>query len=181
MGKCGNVLARLSARLINQRDEQQHSDAKSSTSSQATARPSSSSSKSTRRTHKSKSSGRIIHAVGSHVHKSGQTTPVLLRDHVHAHDPATPPHSDDSKKTAGEAELNLDLQELGLEDSVIRPDLLVKLERIGSGGFKELVSHFQNHTTRDQSADCGIVSMWASTVVARWPFQSSGSTSARVS
>lgn len=74
------------------------------------------------------------------MHKSGQTTPVLLRDHVHAHDPATPPPSDgDSKKTTGEAELNLDLQELGLEDSVIRPDLLVKLERIGSGGFKECV------------------------------------------
>jgi hypothetical protein len=121
-----------------QRDEQ-NSDTKSTTSSQATARPSSNSTKAK----KTKANGvgnKIIHAIGSNVHKSGQTTPVLLRDHTHAHDPATPPPSDDSKKTTGEAELNLDLQELGLEDSVIRPDLLVKLERIGSGGFKESVS-----------------------------------------
>jgi hypothetical protein len=61
---------------------------------------------------------------------------VLLRDHVHATDPATPQQSEDTKKS-GEADLNLDLQELGLEDTVIRPDLLHKLERIGSGGFKE--------------------------------------------
>lgn len=119
-----------------QRDEQT-SETRSTTSSQATARPSSGSGKAK----KTKANGhnKIIHAIGSNVHKSGQTTPVLLRDHVHAHDPATPPPSDDSKKTTGEAELNFDLQELGLEDSVIRPELLVKLERIGSGGFKESV------------------------------------------
>jgi len=56
----------------------------------------------------------------------------------------TPPDDEDGneskKTTSGEAELNFDLQELGLEDTVIRPDLLQKLERIGSGGFKEYVS-----------------------------------------
>lgn len=123
-----------------QRDEQT-SDTKSNTSSQATARPSSNSTKAKKPKANGHANGhdKIIHAIGSNVHKSGQTTPVLLRDHTHAHDPATPPHSEDSKKTTGEAELNLDLQELGLEDSVIRPELLVKLERIGSGGFKECV------------------------------------------
>jgi len=60
----------------------------------------------------------------------------LLRDHIHATDPATPPHSNESKGR-GEAELNLDLSELGLEDSMINPSQLHKLEKIGSGGFKE--------------------------------------------
>jgi hypothetical protein len=107
-----------------QRDEQNVSDHKSTTSSQATARPSSS------------RSTKIIHAIGSNKHVSGKTTPVLLRDHIHATDPATPPRSDDSKRV-GEAELNLDLSELGLEDSIIKPSQLQKLEKIGSGGFKE--------------------------------------------
>lgn len=102
-------------------------DAKSTTSSQATARPNSS---------KVSKPKKVIHAVASNVHVSGKTTPVLLRDHIHATDPATPPHSDDSKRT-GEAELNLDLSELGLEDSIIKPSQLQKLEKIGSGGFKE--------------------------------------------
>jgi len=51
----------------------------------------------------------------------------------------SPPPSEQSKRTNGEAELNFDLQELGLEDTVIRPDLLQKMEKIGSGGFKEYV------------------------------------------
>lgn len=34
-------------------------------------------------------------------------------------------------------ELEIDLEELGLEDKEIPPDKLVKLEKIGSGGFKE--------------------------------------------
>ena len=111
-----------------QRDEQA-GYARSTTSSQATARPKSP------KTSKS-SRPRIIRAVGSNVHQSGKTTPVLLRDHIHATDPATPPHSDESRPN-GEAELNLDLSELGLEDSMIKPGQLLKLERIGSGGFKE--------------------------------------------
>lgn len=129
-------------------------------SSQSTAKPASSpssqnGSKGRRRKHIG--SGKIIHAVASNTHVAGKTTPVLLRDHTHAVDPATPQKSQDPKsgsrsrsgsrsesgsardtKKVGEAaELNLDLQELGLEDSVIRADLLHKLERIGSGGFKE--------------------------------------------
>jgi PAB1-binding protein PBP1 len=122
-----------SSQLISQyRDEQQGSEHRS-TSSQSTAKPASSS-KSKRR--KTIGSGKVIHAVASNVHITGKNTPVLLRDHVHATDPATPQQSEDTKKS-GEADLNLDLQELGLEDTVIRPDLLHKLERIGSGGFKE--------------------------------------------
>lgn len=70
------------------------------------------------------------------MHVKGKITPVLLRDHVHAVDPATPALSEEGKQEK-EAELNLDLAELGLEDSIIRPEHLVKLERIGSGGFKE--------------------------------------------
>lgn len=122
---------------------------------------------------------------------------MLLRDHVHAHDPATPPveshtrgkgkgqSADDrediatarprggsdedaadetSKRTAnGETELNLDLAELGLEDSMIKPEHLVKLERIGSGGFKDVyvgklrgrrvaVSEFRGHLSE---SECG--------------------------
>jgi hypothetical protein len=133
-------LPQRSVHTYRQRDEQL--DETKSTSSQATARPSSSSSGGKGRAgQKTKKPGKVIHAIGSNKHVSGKTTPVLLRDHVHAHDPATPPlsppPSEQSKRTNGETELNFDLQELGLEDTVIRPDLLQKLEKIGSGGFKE--------------------------------------------
>ncbi len=107
------------------RDEQKTSDERSTTSSGATARPSTSRPR------------KVIHAIGSNVHVPGKVTPVLLRDHYHATDPATPPLSDESNQANGEAELNLDLAELGLEDSMIKPEHLVKLEKIGSGGFKE--------------------------------------------
>ncbi|WWD21075.1 hypothetical protein CI109_105556 [Kwoniella shandongensis] len=96
---------------------------RSKPSSQATARPT--------------SSPRIIHAIGSAGHHPGKPTPVLLRDHIHATDPATPAHSGESRPIGSEAELNLDLSELGLEDSMIKPHQLVKLEKIGSGGFKD--------------------------------------------
>jgi hypothetical protein len=107
--------------LISQRDEQQAET--KSTSSTSTAKPPSVPPK-------------LVHAVASHKHVPGKTTPVLLRDHIHATDPATPPPSDESRHI-GEAELNFDLAELGLEDSIIKPGQLQKLERIGSGGFKE--------------------------------------------
>nr|XP_031862308.1 uncharacterized protein CI109_002273 [Kwoniella shandongensis]KAA5529380.1 hypothetical protein CI109_002273 [Kwoniella shandongensis] len=97
---------------------------RSKPSSQATARPT--------------SSPRIIHAIGSAGHHPGKPTPVLLRDHIHATDPATPAHSGESRPIGSEAELNLDLSELGLEDSMIKPHQLVKLEKIGSGGFKDV-------------------------------------------
>jgi hypothetical protein len=68
---------------------------------------------------------------------------------MHAQDPATPPltsetarDTDDSRQSGnGEADLDLDLSELGLENSVITADQLVKMEKIGSGGFKEYVAH----------------------------------------
>lgn len=110
-----------------QHKDQQISDGRSTTSSQATARP------------RSSKPRKIIHAVASNVHVAGKDTPVLLRDHFHATDPATPPHSDEARQSNGEAELNFDLAELGLEDSMIKPEHLVKLEKIGSGGFKEYV------------------------------------------
>lgn len=63
-----------------------------------------------------------------------------MRDHFHATDPETPPRSDDTaSQRNGGAELNFDLAELGLEDSMIKPGQLTKLEKIGSGGFKEYV------------------------------------------
>ena len=111
--------------MADQWEEQQDIDGGSAPSSSGTARP-----RSSRRTR------RVIHAIGSHTHVPGKVTPVLLRDHIHVEDPATPTHSEDSRRV-GEAELNLDLQELGLEDSIITSDQLQKLERIGSGGFKE--------------------------------------------
>jgi len=37
-----------------------------------------------------------------------------------------------------EEELELDLESLGLEDREIPPDKLTKLEKIGSGGFKDV-------------------------------------------
>ena len=139
----GGTKPQLARALLEWRDEQQVADSKSTTSSQATAKPS------------PPPTGKIIHAIASNVHVSGKTTPVLLRDHVHAADPATPPPSDESKR-ANEAELNLDLAELGLEDSMIKPEQLVKLEKIGSGGFKDVyvgkyrgrkvaVSEFREH------------------------------------
>lgn len=67
---------------------------------------------------------------------SGETTPVLLRDHIHAEDPATPQPSSDGRGNGDE--LAFDLSELGLDTkAIIDPAKLQKLERIGSGGFKE--------------------------------------------
>jgi serine/threonine protein kinase len=56
---------------------------------------------------------------------------------LHAEGPATPPRSDEDPK-AQEHDLNLDLQELGLEDFTIKPEFLVKMDKIGSGGFKDV-------------------------------------------
>ena len=62
---------------------------------------------------------------------------MLLRsERVHIDEPLTPQVADDKKDH--EQELELDLESLGLEDREIPPDKLVKLERIGSGGFKDV-------------------------------------------
>ncbi|EJD05707.1 kinase-like protein, partial [Fomitiporia mediterranea MF3/22] len=66
---------------------------------------------------------------------SSATPPVLLRsDRIHEDEPVTPPLSKDKK----EEDLELDLETLGLEDREIPPDKLTKLEKIGSGGFKDV-------------------------------------------
>ncbi|KAH9833041.1 uncharacterized protein C8Q71DRAFT_878937, partial [Rhodofomes roseus] len=68
---------------------------------------------------------------------ASQTPPVLDRsDRVHLDEPRTPPVSERTK--ANEPELELDLESLGLEDREIPPDKLTKLEKIGSGGFKDV-------------------------------------------
>lgn len=99
----------------------------SSISSQTTARPG------------TPESPRVVPAVATNTHRDGQATPVLLREHIHAIDPATPPRSDEDAARSTENDLNLDLQELGLEDFTIKPKHLVKFDKIGSGGFKEYV------------------------------------------
>lgn len=82
----------------------------------------------------------------------GQRTPILLRPHVHVEQPATPPVSSPGQVREGEGakegedgELELDLESLGLEDREIPVDKLTKLEKIGSGGFKDVfVGKFKN-------------------------------------
>ncbi|KAF8643787.1 hypothetical protein AX16_008806 [Volvariella volvacea WC 439] len=64
------------------------------------------------------------------------TPPLLMRQHVHQDEPRTPPPSHKPKEA--EPELELDLESLGLEDREIPPDKLQKLEKIGSGGFKDV-------------------------------------------
>ncbi|KAG0697001.1 hypothetical protein DFH29DRAFT_174803 [Suillus ampliporus] len=66
------------------------------------------------------------------------TPPVLMRSQrVHQDEPRTPPVSGENP-TQAEPELELDLESLGLEDREIPPDKLTKLEKIGSGGFKDV-------------------------------------------
>lgn len=64
-----------------------------------------------------------------------ETPPVLLRsERVHQDEPRTPPASSGQR----EEDLELDLESLGLEDREIPPEKLQKLEKIGSGGFKDV-------------------------------------------
>lgn len=66
------------------------------------------------------------------------TTPILMRsDRVHVDEPRTPPFSKDRVKEH-EPELELDLESLGLEDREIPYEKLTKMEKIGSGGFKDV-------------------------------------------
>ena len=61
---------------------------------------------------------------------------------MHLDEPQTPvPEKERSKekdKDKDEQDLELDLESLGLEDREIPPDKLQKLEKIGSGGFKDV-------------------------------------------
>lgn len=66
-----------------------------------------------------------------------ETPPVLLREeHVHLDEPRTPPLS--GAAAPKEEDLELDLAGLGLEDREIPCEQLTKLEKIGSGGFKDV-------------------------------------------
>ena len=62
---------------------------------------------------------------------------MLLRsEYVHQDEPRTPvPQKDKDKEPE---DLELDLESLGLEDREIPPEKLQKLEKIGSGGFKDV-------------------------------------------
>lgn len=62
---------------------------------------------------------------------------MLLRsDRVHLDEPRTPPLSEGNR--GAEPELELDLESLGLDDREIPPEKITKLEKIGSGGFKDV-------------------------------------------
>ncbi|KAF7974846.1 hypothetical protein HWV62_11225 [Athelia sp. TMB] len=117
----------LASALLEWRDRQSQSGF-SSPSSTGTARP-----PSTKKPRRKTSSG-----------KSRGTPPVLLRSqHYHADEPRTPPISGlcelgPNGHKEPEPELELDLESLGLEDREIPPEKLTKLEKIGSGGFKDV-------------------------------------------
>ncbi|RXW19626.1 hypothetical protein EST38_g6222 [Candolleomyces aberdarensis] len=72
---------------------------------------------------------------GRNTRSSASTVPVLLRSHqIHTDEPRTPAIPGKEK----EEELELDLESLGLEDREIPPEKITKLEKIGSGGFKDV-------------------------------------------
>lgn len=60
----------------------------------------------------------------------------MRSERVHADEPVTPPLTSHNKEA--EPEFELDLESLGLHDREIPPDKLQKLEKIGSGGFKDV-------------------------------------------
>jgi hypothetical protein len=102
--------AQLAKALLQWRDQQ--SAEESCPSSTGTARPP--------ETTKPRVNGR----------KKSKSKDVTLVQH-----PATPPTSNDHDL---EPEMELDLESLGLHDREIPPDKITKLEKIGSGGFKDV-------------------------------------------
>lgn len=116
----------LAEALLQWRDKHCSEATSSAPSSTGTARPPSTARVPRRRRTRSQS-------------KSDSTTPpVLLRSHhVHLDEPRTPPLSGRAKKD-NEGDIELDLESLGLEDREIPPEKLTKLEKIGSGGFKDV-------------------------------------------
>ncbi|KIJ35704.1 hypothetical protein M422DRAFT_180399 [Sphaerobolus stellatus SS14] len=72
--------------------------------------------------------------------RSGQNaTPVLERsDRVQADDPSTPKPASNPLVVPMDDGVLLDIEGLGLEDSVIPTSKLTKLDKIGSGGFKDV-------------------------------------------
>jgi hypothetical protein len=109
----------LAEALLQWRDRQNNND--SSPSSTGTVRP-----PSTGKRRRKKQSDRAV-----------PSTPVLLRSHkVHLDEPLTPVPGTSKEKES--EELELDLESLGLEDREIPPEKIQKLEKIGSGGFKDV-------------------------------------------
>ncbi|KAH6918311.1 TKL/TKL-ccin protein kinase [Coprinopsis sp. MPI-PUGE-AT-0042] len=109
----------LAEALLQWRDRQNNND--SSPSSTGTVRP-----PSTGKRRRKKQSDRAI-----------PNTPVLLRSNkVHLDEPLTPVPGTSKEKES--EELELDLESLGLEDREIPPEKIQKLEKIGSGGFKDV-------------------------------------------
>lgn len=121
----GGTKPQLAKALLEWQDEQSTLSRVSTSSSQSTIRG-------------SPPPPKVVPKIATDTVRDGQATPVLLREHIHATDPATPPRSDDDAEKNPENDLNLDLQELGLEDFTIKPEHLQKLEKIGSGGFKDV-------------------------------------------
>ncbi|RPD66599.1 hypothetical protein L226DRAFT_567007 [Lentinus tigrinus ALCF2SS1-7] len=117
----------LAEALLQWRDKHCSEATTSAPSSTGTARPPSTARVRRRRT-RSKSG-----SAGS------ATPPVLLRSHhIHMDEPRTPPLSGRAKEKDGEGDIELDLESLGLDDREIPPEKLTKLEKIGSGGFKDV-------------------------------------------
>ncbi|KAI0672755.1 hypothetical protein C8Q78DRAFT_1021226 [Trametes maxima] len=120
----------LAEALLQWRDRHCSEAATSSPSSTGTARPPSTARVPRRRKTRSNSGSRG---------RASATPPVLLRSHhVHMDEPRTPPMSGRQRERDGEGELELDLESLGLDDREIPPEKLTKLEKIGSGGFKDV-------------------------------------------
>jgi mitogen-activated protein kinase kinase kinase 13 len=147
--------------LFDQRDSNVASDdsavtspAPSSTSSRGTARVARSAARSTssagtaisdataRSGGSGRRKGRRLHADDPAFATDAKVTPTLLRgDHVHqeqTHPSPTPPPSGHAHQAAAAEELNLDLESLGLEDKEIPEGQLQKMEKVGSGGFKDV-------------------------------------------
>ena len=57
-------------------------------------------------------------------------------ERVHFDEPRTPPLTSHNREA--EPELELDLESLGLDDREIPPEKILKLEKIGGGGFKDV-------------------------------------------
>lgn len=75
---------------------------------------------------------------GDAANSAATAIPVLLREHVHANDPVTPPYSEAAAAEAADADVVLDLEELGLIDKEIPASQVTKGDKIGSGGYKDV-------------------------------------------
>ncbi|KAF5331125.1 hypothetical protein D9619_005371 [Psilocybe cf. subviscida] len=122
----------LAEALLQWRDRQTNDF--SSPSSAGTVRPSS-----VRRKRKTTTTTRQHQ--NHHTDETDTAVPVLLRpesEQEHTDEPRTPVPDMTSKEKEKEEELELDLESLGLDDREIPPEKLVKQEKIGSGGFKDV-------------------------------------------